>query len=126
MKICSVIAKVDELAPANQYSAKQKIDWLSSLDGKVFDEVHAIHLLNEGESFVFPDGGYTSEGDELLIPAPYAEGVYVNYLLCQIAAMNGEITKYSQYMTLYNTEYTSFFNWFNRTHMPVSKGTWRF
>ena len=65
MTIESIIAKADDLSP-NQYSLEQKIGWLSTLDGKIYDEVILTH---EGSAdIVYPSGGYTTDEPELIVP----------------------------------------------------------
>ena len=125
MTIEQVISKADDLAP-NQYTTEQKTGWLSGLDGQVWDELFANHHGREGHYNPVPPEGYTSEEAKLLIPEPYGTEVYVNYILGQVAAMNGEITKYTQFMTLYNAAMTKFSNYWNRTHMPRQTARWRY
>ena len=122
MTIESIIAKADDLSP-NQYSLEQKIGWLSTLDGKIYDEVILTH---EGSAdIVYPSGGYTTDEPELIVPLPYGEDLYVYYLLARIAESNAEITKYGQFMALYNNAYTEWANYYNHTHMPLADGRWR-
>ena len=104
MTIAEVIAWVDDISP-NQYSDAQKLAWLSSFDGKVWEEVFLNHAGNEAE---YPEGGHTQTSDMLLIGAPYAMDVYGNNLLAKIAEANAEVAKYNLYATLYNTEYAQF------------------
>ena len=120
MTIADMIAHVDDLSP-NQYTYEQKAAWLSSFDGKVFQEVTKTH---EGGPETFPPHG--SEDDELLIEEPYAQDVYANYLLAKIAEANAEIPKYNLYMTLFNTEYGQWVSWYHRTHLPLRDPAWRF
>ena len=62
----------------------------------------------------------TSLTTELLIPAPYDE-VYIRYLEMQIDYANGEYGKYNNSTTMYNTAYSAFDRYYNRTHMPIGK-----
>ena len=118
-----VISRADTLAP-NQYTSEQKLNWLSDFDGKVFHEVFMTHEPGFGVMYFFEK---VEDADgEMLIPEPYAADVYVNYLLAKIAEANAEVPKYNLYSTLFNTEYTQFTNWFNRTHMPTGEKRWRF
>lgn len=121
MTIQETIAKADSLSP-NQYSDEQKIGWLSSLDGKIYHEVIRTH---EGACLAFfPPEGYDADDYELLVRPPYAEDLYVYYLLSRIAEMNAETAKYNQYAARYNTAYNEWTGWYNRTHRPVSRGRW--
>ena len=123
MTIQDVIDRADAIAP-NQYTDTQKLQWLSDFDGKVFHEVYMTH--EPRFAAMYPFEGYDAAGDELLIEAPYAADVYVNYLLSRVAEANAEIPKYNLYATLMNTAYDQFTAWYNRTHMPADKGRWRF
>lgn len=120
MKVSEAISLVDKLK-VNQYSETMKIGWLSKLDGQIFKEIFLTHEGNTIETF----DGYdeTSQEQELLVPYPYDEDVYNYFLQAQIDKENGETARYNQSITLYNNAFLAFQNWYNRTHMPISKGT---
>ena len=120
MKVSEAISLVDKLK-VNQYSETMKIGWLSKLDGQIFKEIFLTHEGNSIETF----DGYdeTSQEQELLVPYPYDEDVYNYFLQAQIDKENGETARYNQSITLYNNAFLAFQNWYNRTHMPISKGT---
>lgn len=123
MTIQDIIAKVDALAP-NQYSVEQKVSWLSSLDGQIFNDVILTH---EGAGFVFyPPGGYDTDEYELIVQPPYAEDLYTYYLLSRIAEFNSEAAKYNQYAARYNAAYKDWTGWYNRTHRSIKRGRWKF
>lgn len=123
MTIEEIIANVDELMP-NQYSTEQKMRWLSSLDGKIF---HDVILTHHGTRFVYyPPQGYETDDQELIVPPPYAEDLYGNYLKSRICVENGEIAKYNQFVTLYTAAYNEWASAYNRTHAPRQKGRWVF
>ena len=118
MTIMDALYRIDELKP-NSYSQTEKIKWLSTLDGIVKSEIIDTH--EGGEGIVF--NGYDENADlntELLIPAPY-DDIYLRWLEAQIDYTNGEYGKYNNSMAMYNTAYTSFQNYYNRTHMPIGK-----
>lgn len=118
MTIMDALYRIDELKP-NSYSQTQKIKWLSSLDGIVKSEIIDTH--EGGEGIVF--NGYSENADlstVLLIPAPY-DDIYLRWLEAQIDYTNGEYGKYNNSMAMYNTAYTAFQNYYNRTHMPIGK-----
>lgn len=121
MTIEEVIASVDELMP-NQYSTEQKVKWLSSLDGKIYRDVIMTH---RGDFAFYPPGEYTSDDVELVVQPPYAEDLYVYYLLSRIAEMNAETAKYNQYSALFNAAYDDWTGWYNRTHRPITFGRWK-
>lgn len=118
MTIMEVLYRIDEVKP-NSYSQPEKIKWLSTLDGVIKSEIVDTHEGGEGVVF----NGYNEDSDlatELLVPAPY-DDIYLRWLETQIDYANGEYGKYNNSMAMYNTAYTSFANYYNRTHMPKGK-----
>ena len=118
MKILEAITKIDALKP-NTYTQTEKIKWLSTLDGIVKKEIIDTHEGAEGIVFNGYDDN-TNLNTELLVSDPYSD-VYLRYLEAQIDYANGEYGKYNNSMSMYNTAYSSFERFYNRTHMP--KGT---
>lgn len=120
MTIRDALTLVDRLKP-NQYTDTMKVKWLSKLDGQIYKEVFLTHESNEVESF----SGYDEANQDtvLLVPYPFDEDVYNYFLQAQIDKENGEMGKYNQNITLYNNAYRNFQNDYNRTHMPLPKGT---
>ena len=109
-----IIDRVDLMEP-NQYSPEQKLHWLSTLDGKLFYEL--VRPRHPEKEIQLP---YQSGQEELLIPAPYGEDIYYNYLQAMIAAENSEIQRYNRRMTMFNSLLTEFANWYNRVNAPLS------
>lgn len=119
MTILEAISRVDAVKP-NSYSQTEKIAWLSRIDATIKNEIIDTHEGAENITF----NGYDNDTDtntELLVPAPYDE-VYIRYLEMQIDYANNEYGKYNNSMVMYNAAYTAFEKYYNRTHMPVSKG----
>lgn len=118
MKVIEAIQTVDALKP-NNYSQEDKIKWLSTLDGIIKNEIIDTH---EGANNVVFNGYDTSSLEtELIVPAPY-DDIYIKWLEAQIDYNNGEIGKYSNSMTMYNSAYSAFERHYNRRNMPKSKG----
>lgn len=118
MTLLEAINRIDVLKP-NSYSQGEKIQWLSNLDGIIKREIIDTHEGGEGVVF----NGYTEETSlttELLVPAPY-DDVYLRYLETQIDYANGEYGKYNNSMAMYDTAYSSFQRYYNRTHMPIGR-----
>lgn len=119
MTIIEAINRADSVKP-NAYSQSEKVRWLSTLDGTVKNEIIDTH---EGaEEIIF--SGYNEEtplNTELLIPAPY-DDVYIRYLEMQIDYANGEYGKYNNSAAAYNTAFSAFEKYYNREHMPRSRG----
>lgn len=118
MKIIEAIQAVDTLKP-NTYSELEKIQWLSKLDSTIKTEIIDTHDGADDITF----NGYdenTSLETELLVKAPY-DDIYVSWLESRIDYANGEYAKYNNSTTVFNTAYTSFERYYNKSHMP--KGT---
>ena len=118
MKIIEAIQAVDTLKP-NTYSELEKIQWLSKLDSTIKTEIIDTHEGADDITF----NGYdenTSLETELLVKAPY-DDIYVSWLESRIDYANGEYAKYNNSITVFNTAYTSFERYYNKSHMP--KGT---
>lgn len=118
MTIMDALYRVDELKP-NSYTQPEKIKWLSSLDGVIKSEIIDTH--EGGENIVF--SGYGEDADlstVLLVPAPY-DDIYIKWLEAQIDYTNGEYGKYNNSLVAYNDAYVLYQNYYNRTHMPISK-----
>lgn len=117
--IASVIAQVDALKP-NQYTALQKIAWLSECDSMVFSEVISKHLPDENAPGSFtPYGLDTDPSTELIISPPH-DVIYRHYLAAQIDLANQELIRYNNSSALFNNAYQAYRAWYTRGHMPVS------
>lgn len=115
MTIIEAISKIDSFKP-NNYTQTDKIEWLSRLDVMVKKEIIDTH--EGGENIVFE--GYKEDEDvntELLVPAPYDE-IYLRWLEAQIDYANEEYGRYNNSMTMFNSSFTGYSNYYNRTHMP--------
>ena len=127
MTASTIISLVDNLSP-NYYTNAQKLGWLATIDGKIYEEVLMTHEDAPEDEFD-PSDYAAGENDsipnvDLLVGDPYAEDLYSYYLLSRIASANSEITKYDQFATQFNAAYTEWTNWYNKKHMPVKKGRW--
>lgn len=120
MTIDEAIALCDALRP-NQYPREQKIRWLSKLDGRFFHEVFKTHQDCPVESFAGYDKT-TDGGTILLVPAPYDEDIYNYFLQSQIDKENGEVSRYNQSVTMYNSGLCAFVDYYHRTHLPIRQG----
>lgn len=118
MTIMEAIYRADAQKP-NVYPQEEKIRWLSALDGVVKKEIIDTH--EGGEDVAFKEYDNLSDlNTELLIPAPYDE-VYIHWLEMHVDYANAEFGKYNNSMAMYNTAYSNFEKYYNRTHKPISK-----
>jgi hypothetical protein len=118
MTIIEAINKIDSLKP-NTYSQPDKIKWLSNLEGVIKTEIIDTHEGAENVNFAGYDVD-TPLDTIMIVPAPY-DDIYIKWLEAQIDYANGEITRYSNSMIMYNTAYNAFNRYYNRTHMPKGK-----
>lgn len=118
MTIIEAINRIDSLKP-NNYTQEDKIKWLSTIDGVIKKEIIDTH---EGaDTIIF--NGYdidTALDTILLVPAPY-DDVYIKWLEAQIDYFNGETARFNNSIVMYNTAYSVFERYYNRTHMPIGK-----
>ena len=115
-----IIDRVDLMEP-NQYSTEQKLHWLSTLDGKLFEEL--VRPRHPEREKIRP---YETGQEELLIAFPYGEDIYYNYLQAMIAAENSETQRYNRRMTMFNSMLREFMNWYNRCNAPLSRAGTKF
>lgn len=121
MTIAEAIDLTDKLTP-NAYEETDKVRWLLEIDMLVYDDLISTHdgLL----IFYRPDYSAENIAEELLIPEPYAEDVYINFLQAKIAQQNGEDAKYNKAIIFYNDGYTRFAKAYNAAHRPLPQGTY--
>ncbi len=118
MTIMEAINRIDAVKP-NTYTQLEKIRALSTLDGVIKNNIINTHDDSEGVKF----GGYTEETSlttDLLVPAPY-DVIYLYWLESTIDYWNGETGRYNNSISLYNTAYSEYERYYNRTHMPKGK-----
>lgn len=116
MTVQQAIDRIDTLKP-NRFPTHQKVAWLSDLDGMVWREIlleHEGHECYNGFSSYDPE---TDANTELLVPAPYID-IYQHYMATQMDIANAESGKYAQDMQLFNSAWTTFGDYWTRTHMP--------
>ena len=101
MTIKECIDIVDNIKP-NQYSVKDKVMWLTFLEGIIINEVLKTHEGYDGRYDLFE--GYSEDKltVTLIVPSPY-DRLYTAYLKMKIDQENGETARYNSSMTLYNT-----------------------
>ncbi len=124
MTAMEAIAELNELEP-NQYSNELKLRWLQDLDGKIYEELIEGHCDEDTEES-YESADYTDTEVELLVPAPYARDVYINYLRSRIAEANAETERYNLYASAYNGEYGEYAAWYNRNTPLKKQSGWRY
>lgn len=118
MTIIEAINRIDSLKP-NNYTPDEKISWLSTLEGIIKTEIIDTHEGSENIDF----DGYDADtplDTVMLVPFPY-DDIYIKWLEAQIDYTNGDTHRYENSMIAYNTVYSTFARYYNRTHMPKGK-----
>lgn len=113
MEIKEIISTVDVMRPNNKITTEQKIKWLSDIDGQIYNEL--IETREDNEISYKP---YTEVNDTLIIPPPYTN-TYVFYVLAQMDMQENEIGKYNNDISMFDTEYTAFRNYYNQKHKAL-------
>lgn len=114
MTIREVLDKIEKLIPNNKFSQTDKIDWLNRLDNQIFKEIIDIRDNKKIDSF----DGYncnTDESIQLLVDFPYDE-LYIFFIKSQIYLYLGDMTQYSENVSVFNNMLAQYRNWYNRTH----------
>lgn len=115
MTIIEAITMNESLKPGT-YSHEEKTAWLSRLDMRVHKEIIQRH---EGDTGEFE--GYKSDtppDTPLLVPAPYDE-MYLRWLEAQADYANGEIDRYNNSISLFNSIYSDYERFYRRGHRPL-------
>lgn len=127
MTIREAIDRADTLKP-NQYTDELKMQWLSELDNRIYNDLFLTHEDNpyadieppeegeEDERLIFP---YTDDSKVLLAEAPY-DVLYPSYIKAKIDESNEEFARYQNSAAIYNTQYQDYSRWYNRSHMPIT------
>lgn len=120
MKIADALAEVDNLKP-NMYGKKEKIQWLSRLDARIYEEIIKTHERGADEEEIsFTPYTENDEEKTLLASQPYDE-MYIHWLEAQIDYNNMEFDSFNNSNSMFESVFSLFRNAYNRTHMP--KGT---
>jgi hypothetical protein len=118
MTIKECIDIVDNIKP-NQYTIKEKVMWLSFIDGIIINEVLKTHEGYDGSYDDFE--GYMEDklSVSLIVPSPY-DRLYTAYLKMKIDQENGETARYNNSAVLYNSYMSEYRKHYNKTHMPLN------
>ena len=113
MTVDKAIKDYDQLYP-NTFPYEKKLEFISRLDKRIFDDIYSKYENCSPESFT----GYLhdcSPTTELLVPAPY-DSLYIKFIAAQIDLINGDISRYNNSANVFNSGFYDFANMYNRTH----------
>lgn len=118
-----VIERVDRVK-VNPYEDADKARWLMELDGKIYQEVTAFPLTEEGENPA-PPRVWPEEGDKPLLVDPPYDRLYDLYLFAMIDYHDREYAGYNNAMELFNAAMGEFRRKWRRDHRPVNGCGWK-
>lgn len=118
MTIKECIDAVDSLKP-NQYTLRDKVQWLSSVDEGIINDVLKTHEGYDGRYDDFT--GYTEDNLALplIVQSPY-DRLYTAFLEMKIDLENREMPRYNNSASVYNSYMMEYRKYYNKTHMPLS------
>ena len=118
MTLKECIDIVDNNKP-NQYTIKDKVMWLSFIEGIIINEVLKTHEGYDGRYDDFK--GYSEDklSVTLVVPSPYNR-LYTAYLTMMIDQHNGEMARYNNSRALYDSYLTEYRKHYHKTHMPLN------
>lgn len=147
MLVGEAIDQIDALEP-NQYSKEEKTRWLHQLDGRIAAEIvlnyeHDSYVKAENGNIIdlgkpFASGKYPEElyfyVDYAIFPYGEKSGIdsyplaaiapfdrmYVLWLKAQIQFANAEYGRYNNTISVFESEFAAYRNWYNRSHTPLN------
>lgn len=117
MTIKECIDIVDSKKP-NLYTIKDKVSWLSFIDGIIINDVLKTHEGYDGRYDDFEGYSENTLSAHLIVPSPY-DRLYTAYLTMKIDGENGETARYNASAELYNSYMMEYRKHYNKTHMPL-------
>lgn len=118
MTIQDALLQIDEVKP-NQMEKRQKIAWLTEVDGRIYHDIMLRHERDGGVPDTCPHYDLeTDERENLLCPDPYS-GMYRWYMEAQIDLINQEMDKYQNSYAQFNAAYGDYARKYKREHMPI-------
>lgn len=118
MTLGEALNEIDREVP-NQFTAGEKIHWLSRLDQDLYRNILQTHIIPAPEEF----RGYSSDtpvNTVLLAKAPYDE-LYRWYLELHIHGTNGEIARYNAAAAKFNQALLAYGDNINRSYPARSR-----
>lgn len=101
------IAEADRVFP-NTVDCEVKQKWLDTLEAKLKIELD----------------GHIPEGTELVGVHPY-DDIYIEYIKMKCAEMAGDITRFNNYLSLFNSARDELYAYYVRTYQTSKKARWK-
>ncbi len=96
-----------------------KIDWLSTLDSVIHQQIISTHQNPSPVSF----DGYSEETPEdtlLLVPEPFSD-IYIRFLAMKKDLYLNDLSRYNNDLVMYSTAFIEYKNFYNKNNMPLKK-----
>ena len=119
MTIQEALDTADRMKP-NMMDTGLKIKFLNEIEGKVYEEIVMTHLHTPAEAVRPEYDTGTDPATQLIMPAPYDQ-FYVYWIMMKIDLLNQEADKYNNDAALFDQEYRSMQDWWNRKRMPLPR-----
>ena len=114
MTVGDIIRNTEKLRPGSEMSRSDMLSEINRTELDIYDNIILRHE-GSGELRVYGD-----ESDELSVPDNFAE-LYKFRLVAKIDLNNGDVTRYTNNMLLYNNLMSGYYDWYNRRYMPLSR-----
>ena len=121
MTVYEAVSKAKEMRPS-EVTDEQMANWLSALDGQIWEEVVSQYDdREEAEPIEYTDGDVDDTvRTEMLVQHPY-DDMYVAYLIMRIDLYNADYERYNNEAVLFNEIWQRYTNWYNRNHVHKSR-----
>jgi len=120
MTVNEAIARCDEMT-GDGSGREAKLRWLSDIESMIYEEIVRTHEGAPDRSEWKPIAEEDGER-ELFAQDPYGE-LYVFYLMMRFHLLLQDMSQYNNAAALFAAAYTTFADWYNRTHIPLSQGS---
>lgn len=117
MTIQEVIDFTDRVKP-NDFTEDDKVKWISNVEGMVQTQIF-LQAPVEFITYHWPDDKNTV----LLVDPPF-EKLYLTYMQAMIDYHNGEYGNYQNTMTMFNSDFNEFMQWFANMYRPADNWRW--
>ena len=94
-----------------------KIDWLSTLDSVIHQQIIMTHQNPDPQSF----NGYnesTPEDTVLLVPEPFSD-IYLRFLAMKKDLYLADLSRYNNDLVMYSTAFIEYKNYYNKNNPPL-------
>lgn len=120
MTVKDIIAATEKQRPGCSVSISEYLEHINRIEADIYANIISKHEVPPEYNIC------TADTDILNVPDIYVQ-LYIFYILAQIDLGNGDITRYSNNMILYNNLLSEYKDHYTREHMPTQKAKvrWR-